>query len=120
AMADDLPTAVDAADDTIGRNVDVVEEHRAVGARLDAELGDRLHAHALRLPIDDESRNALPGWSIRVRPRRDEHVVSDVGAGNEDLLPIDAKSITVAPGRRPDRGGVAAGVGLRIGDRELR
>ncbi len=108
--------AVLVADERVGRQPDVVDEH------LELLLGaDDLHRDRARLEArgvgrhDEQARLELAG--PRVLGARDhQHVLGLVDTGDVDLAAVEHPAVAVAAGRGGDVVGVGAGVGL--GDRE--
>ena len=110
--------AVLLADQHVGGHPHVVVV-RGVGVVGAVGQDDRRPGVAGILGVDDQDRNALVLHGFRVGAAGQPDVVGVVGAGGEDLLPVDDVLVAVAHGGGAQRRQVGAGLRLGVADREV-
>jgi hypothetical protein len=108
---------VDFADHVVVRHPHVVEEH--VVRALVAHGPDAVDRDARMVERDEEQRDAMVLWRVRIRARADPVPLGEVRRGGPRLLAVEAPAVAVARGLELHAGSVGTGVGLAVADGEL-
>ena len=115
--------ALFAADDILGRNLDIFEGHIAGGRAFHAHRILQLDRHARRIRRDHHNREILIPVRVGVALHDRVDVIGDVRTRTKPLGPVDRdrRAVALADGSCPDAGDVGADIGFRypIGEQEF-
>ncbi len=105
-----------AADQAVGRDLDVIEEQRPLPVGAEVGHRDRILRQPGGIGVDDADRRQPELAALAAQPRDAEDRVRVLDAGDVVLLALEQVAVAVAPQLGADLVRVRAGVGL--GDRK--
>ena len=114
-----LPAGAFLANQGVGRELDVVENH-LVEVGVTGQVADRLHLHTGEAEIDDELGQAFAAiLRASGSAHQGDHVVAVVGHGGPDLAPLEVPALLVAGSSGLHTGQVGAGGRLAHANAEV-